>query len=91
MSRFGARSPAWMWPRSPTPSLSCPTWAGQVVAWKDVLADRVNFDDMASAVEMLSGRFDVTLVDIADAVVELADVLVPPFRRPCDRGSVMAV
>jgi hypothetical protein len=75
--------------------LDAPEWSAQVQAAVAVLADEVDHSslcaschldaEMVTTVEILSGRFDVTLVDIADAVVELAEVLVPTSRRPCER------
>jgi hypothetical protein len=75
-----------------------PRVAAEVQAAVAVLADEVEHSslclschldaDMVIAVEVLSGRFDVTLVNIAEAVVELAEVLVPSTRRPCERWKV---
>jgi hypothetical protein len=75
--------------------LDAPEWPAQVQVAVAVLADEVEHSsictrchldpDMASAVDVLSGRFDATLVAIADAVVELAEVLIPTTRRPCER------
>jgi hypothetical protein len=75
--------------------LDAPEWSAQVQAAVAVLADEVDHNsvcaschldgDMVTVVGILSGRSDATLVDIADAVVELAEVLMPPTQRPCER------